>query len=185
MNPVKVKKISRNPLTWSERTYVIPILKGMLVTFRHMFANLFMLTRMPVIEYPEKKKTMPKGYRGKHRLTQRADGSVKCVACMMCATACPAECIHIDAAEHPDPTIEKYPAKFDIDLLRCIYCGYCVEACPVDAIRMDSGIYTIFAAKREDFIIHKEQLLQVAPQDPTDFWPKQGMKKEAPPPTGH
>ena len=56
-----------------------------------------------------------------------------------------------------------------------MYCGYCVEACPCDAIRMDSGIYTIFATKREDFVINKEQLLQIEPQDPSEARPKQGM----------
>ncbi|HEY9840778.1 MAG TPA: NADH-quinone oxidoreductase subunit I [Candidatus Obscuribacterales bacterium] len=175
MKPVKVKKVHREQLNFWEKTYLLPIFQGMTITMKHLLANLFTRNNMPTVEYPEQKKSMPKGYRGKHRLTQRDDGTVKCVACMMCATVCPAVCIHIEAGEHEDPTIEKFPTKFDIDLLRCVYCGYCVEACPCDAIRMDSGIYTIFATKREDFIIHKEQLLQVQPQFPEDARPKQGM----------
>lgn len=175
MKEVKVKKVQREALNFWERTYLLPIFQGMSVTLKHLLANLFGRSKMPTVSYPEQKKTMPKGYRGKHRLTQRDDGTVKCVACMMCATVCPANCIHIEAAEHENPAIEKYPQIFDIDLLRCVYCGYCVEACPCDAIRMDSGIYTLFASKREDFIIHKDQLLQVKSQFPADARPKQGM----------
>ena len=181
---MKIKKISRNQLSAMENLYLMQICTGMLITFKHIFSNLLYLLKVTtlgqkddkglaeVLEYPEKKKVMPKGYRGLHRLTQREDGSPRCVACMMCATACPADCIHIDAAEHPDPSIEKYPTRFDIDLLRCVYCGYCVEACPVDAIRMDSGINTIFNTQRENFIIHKDELLQVKPQFLEDAKPK-------------
>ncbi|MGV3523938.1 MAG: NuoI/complex I 23 kDa subunit family protein [Candidatus Sericytochromatia bacterium] len=187
MKDVKVKKIKREKLNFWERTYLLPIFQGMSITMKHLLANMFRQTHLPTVEYPEQQKEMPKGYRGKHRLTQRDDGSVKCVACMMCATVCPANCIHIEAAEHTNPEIEKFPAKFDIDLLRCVYCGYCVEACPCDAIRMDSGIYTIFASKREDFVIHKEQLLQIEPQHPEDARPKQGMPPLKPiaPSEGH
>lgn len=175
MKEVQVKKIAREKLNFWEETYLLPIFQGMLLTLRHLATNILHSEQMPVVDYPLETKTMPKGYRGKHRLTQRDDGSVKCVACMMCATVCPALCIHIEAAEHEDPQIEKYPEVFEIDLLRCVYCGYCVEACPCDAIRMDSGVYTIFASKREDFLINKEQLLQVAPQYPEDARPLQGM----------
>jgi NADH-quinone oxidoreductase subunit I len=178
MSELKIKKVPRPKLSFWENTYLLPIFQGMAITFKHFIANLLTGgSKMPTVEYPEQQKVMPEGYRGKHRLTLRDDGQVKCVACQMCATACPAECIHIEAAEHPDPTIEKYPAKFDIDLLRCVYCGYCVEACPCDAIRMDTGIYTIFAQKREDFIIRKEQLMGLSPQAEfaDNARPKQGL----------
>jgi NADH-quinone oxidoreductase subunit I len=78
---------------------------------------------------------------------------------MLCATNCPADCIHILAGESKDPTIEKYPEKFDIDLLRCVFCGYCVEACPLDAIRMDVPEVMIAEYTRESFIYSKERLL--------------------------
>ena len=62
----------------------------------------------------------------------------QCTACFLCATACPADCIYIEAGEYPDKSVEKFPIRYEIDTLRCIYCGFCVEACPCDAIRMDS-----------------------------------------------
>jgi NADH-quinone oxidoreductase subunit I len=157
-------KVARPEADVQEEIYLVAILKGMGITFKHFLANAFNMRRMPTVEYPEKQKQFPAGYRGKHRLTKREDGSVRCVACYMCATACPAECIHIVAEDVGDNTVEKRPARFDIDLLECVFCGMCVEACPVDAIRMDSGIYSITDFARKNFVVTKEQLMATKPQ---------------------
>jgi len=142
-----------------ERTYLPEIFRGLGITIKHLIRNLFHTSEMPTVQYPEEHRAYSPRFRGRHRLMQRDDGSPKCVACMMCSTACPADCIHIVAGEHPDPTIEKFPESFDIDLLRCVYCGLCEEACPCDAIRMDTGIYEIAGTTREEFIVSKEFLL--------------------------
>ncbi len=147
-----------------ESFYLWNVVQGLAVTVRHAVTNLRAPRAVQTTNYPEEKKVMPPGYRGKHRLVPRPDGSPKCTACMMCATVCPARCINIEAGEHPDPTIEKFPVQFDIDLLKCVFCGYCVEACPVDAIRMDSGVYTFAEFNRSDFVAHKEQLLATLSQ---------------------
>lgn len=159
-------KIARPNRDWAEQVYLIAILKGMGITIRHFLANLVRPSRIETLQYPEQTKNMPAGYRGKHRLTKREDGSVRCVACFMCATACPADCISIVAEDTHDTTVEKAPATFEIDLLKCVFCGMCVEACPVDAIRMDSGQYTIADMNRKDFIMDKEALMAVEPALP-------------------
>lgn len=142
-----------------ESIYYPEIFKGLVVTLRHLVKNIFHTGDMPTMQYPEEKRVYSDRFRGRHRLMQREDGTPRCVACQMCSTVCPADCISIEGAEHPDASIEKYPETFTIDLLRCVYCGLCEEACPCDAIRMDTGIYEIAADSREKFIVDKEFLL--------------------------
>jgi NADH-quinone oxidoreductase subunit I len=110
-------------------------LVGMGLTFTRMMENVTGKVDA-TIRYPEERRAYSDRFRGAHILTARSDGSPRCVACYMCATACPADCIYIEAGEHEDPMIEKFPTRFDIDMLRCVYCGYCVEACPEEAIIM-------------------------------------------------
>lgn len=92
--------------------------------------------KMPTVNYPEEKYEYSPRFKGNHVLTVKKDGSLRCTACMLCATNCPADCIKIVASEHEDPSVEKYPISYEIDILRCVFCGFCEEACPVDAIRM-------------------------------------------------
>jgi NADH-quinone oxidoreductase subunit I len=117
--------------------------------------------RVSTLQYPEEKAPYPPGYRGLHRLVPRPDGSPRCVACFMCATACPAVCIHIEAEPRLDSTTEKMPRVFQIDELRCVDCGLCVEACPCDAIRMDSNKHPFPSTNREDQLQGRWDLLAV------------------------
>lgn len=146
-------------LTFLERIYVPEILRGVGVTTRQLAVNALGKHDVATQSYPEEKVTYPERFRGRHRLMRREDGQVRCVACMLCATACPANCIHIVAAAHEDPTIEKYPVSFEVDLLTCVYCGFCEEACPTDAIRMDSGKHPLPSFSRDRQRIRKVQLL--------------------------
>lgn len=151
-------------LSWLDRTYLWPILKGMAITFRHFLRQLFTPTkRRYTLQYPDAKREMPKGYRGLHELKRFEDGSIKCVACFMCAEACPARCITIEAEEFSDLNQtqgfeEKRPAVFKIDMLRCIYCGYCEEACPKDAIWLRTD-YEISAYDRLEMQYGKWDLM--------------------------
>jgi len=120
----------------TKKWYLLGIFGGMAITGRHLLKNLFNRKQMMTLNYPEEKHEYSPRFKGNHVLTVKKDGSLRCTACMLCATNCPAECIKIVAAEHEDPSVEKYPINYEIDLLRCVFCGFCEEACPVDAIRM-------------------------------------------------
>lgn len=145
------------PPRFAEAIYLLAIVKGLAVTARHFFRNLFHWRQIPTLQWPDAARPLPPGYRGEHRLMTRPDGRVRCTSCMLCATACPAHCIHIEAAETADPAVEKYPVRYEIDVFRCIFCGLCVEACPCDAIRMDTGKLNPAGSRRIydlDYLIH-------------------------------
>jgi NADH-quinone oxidoreductase subunit I len=114
---------------------ILAPISGMKLTMTRMVQNLTGQVS-PTINYPEERRSYSDRYRGAHILTAREDGTPRCVACYMCATACPADCIYIEAKEHPDPLIEKQASRFEIDMLRCVFCGFCVDACPEEAIIM-------------------------------------------------
>jgi NADH-quinone oxidoreductase subunit I len=174
----------REEMSFIERLYIPAILQGLVVTFGRLFRNLGVhilhacglarpVPASVVISYPESRRPYAPHFRGRHRLTLKDNGSVKCTSCFLCATACPARCIYIEPAEHSDPLVEKYPGRFEIDTLLCIYCGYCVEACPVDAIRMDTGIHPLvyqpdprlFIEDKEVLMARSRQMQQQSPED--------------------
>lgn len=155
-------------LTTGDRFYLPQIFIGLATTMKHAWRTI-KPSGDRVIQYPEEErdgKPIAEGglydatYRGVHRLNKDEEGRPKCVACFMCSTACPANCIHIVAGESPWPDREKYPIKFDIDELRCIYCGMCEEACPCDAIELTS-VYDLVGLTRQEMIFDKEKLLRV------------------------
>ncbi len=168
-NAPKIKVIPRRPLSFWERIYVVEAMRGLLTTMKHLVKHLFRFEKIQTYEYPEQPKPIPEDYRAEHRLMKRPDGQVRCTACMLCATACPAECIEIVAAESPDPKIEKYPTTYNINLLRCVFCGLCVEACPCDAIRMDTQKVDMSGYSREDFILDINYLLENHPEGKSPF----------------
>ena len=135
-------------------------LKGLWVTFTNMIRSVTLRNR-PTIQYPEEERDHSERFRGVHILTKHKDGSPKCTACFLCATICPADCIHIEAGEHPNNRVEKVPTRFDIDMLRCVFCGYCVDACPEEAITM-SKEYDLATETREESIFTMEMLLNRA-----------------------
>jgi NADH-quinone oxidoreductase subunit I len=161
---VKVPDMNRR-----ESVYLPEVFKGFGTTMRHFFTSFGGGKTSRTMQYPEQRREhLPvekggleaKNFRGVHRLNRDEKGRVKCVACMMCPTICPAKCIHITAGESPWDDREKYPVKFEIDELRCIYCGMCEEACPVDAIELTPE-YDIVGLTRQEMIFDKEKLLHV------------------------
>ncbi|MCC6343665.1 MAG: NADH-quinone oxidoreductase subunit NuoI [Bryobacterales bacterium] len=140
------------------------IAKGMGITFKEML--------QPTIteDYPDGPALFQERYRGMHELQRDDNGMEKCVACFLCAAACPAECIYIEAAENTDKLRisggERYASVYNIDYSRCIFCGYCVEACPTDAITHGHG-FEIAAYNTSTLIIRKEQMLVKIPEGAT------------------
>jgi NADH-quinone oxidoreductase subunit I len=186
--PLGPRKVAGVTVTRPQRTasvqgYVPEIAKGLGMTMKHFFKNtkemVFGQRNDPVTEavddgintisYPEQRRPYPERFRGVHRLTQRDDGSPRCVACLCCSTVCPAQCIHIEAAEYPEGDkrrgYERFPQKIVIDELRCVFCGFCVEACPCDAIRMDTGMHPAPYDSRDQFIYGKDLLLSLPGRD--------------------
>ena len=160
-NPKQRSVLVARP-TNDDASFLSATLTGLGITFKH-FARSRLIPRdkgdIETVQYPEETIPYPERFRGLHRLMLRDDGNVRCVACMCCPTACPANCITIVPEEPADGSIEKRPAIFEIDELRCIACGLCVEACPCDAIRMDTGVHVKPVYERNEAIMTKEKMM--------------------------
>jgi NADH-quinone oxidoreductase subunit I len=153
----KAQAVNRKPMTFWERLYLINIIKGMMITFSHMFK------KQPTIRYPEEKREFSPVFRGLHVLNRDEEGRERCTACGLCAVACPAEAITMEAAERVEGEEnlyreEKYAAKYEINMLRCIFCGLCEDACPKDAIYL-SETFAPANFTRKGFIYGKPDLL--------------------------
>jgi NADH-quinone oxidoreductase subunit I len=160
--PSDVKWVEEPRIGLFEQLYLPAIFSGIATTARHGFDVLFR-GKAVTQQFPEQRPKLPPNYRGVHRLNRDEQGRIKCVACYMCATACPAHCIDIVAAPSPWPDREKYPETFVIDELRCIYCGMCEQACPVDAIELTT-LADLTGLSREEMMFDKEKLLSVFDQ---------------------
>jgi NADH-quinone oxidoreductase subunit I len=136
------------------------IAKGMSITFKEMMSPA--LTE----EYPDAPPRFEERFRGAHVLQRDENGLEKCVACFLCAAACPANCIYIEAQENTEELrvsgSERYAKVYNIDYNRCIFCGYCVEACPTDAITHGHG-FELASYDTASLIIRKEQMLAPLP----------------------
>jgi NADH-quinone oxidoreductase subunit I len=153
----RVQAVNRKPMTFLERLYLINIIKGMMITFSHMFK------KQPTIRYPEEKREFSPVFRGLHVLNRDEEGRERCTACGLCAVACPAEAITMEAAERVEGEEnlyreEKYAAKYEINMLRCIFCGLCEDACPKDAIYL-SETFAPANYTRKGFVYAKSDLL--------------------------
>lgn len=149
-NQIPAKKRIKD-LTFMEKTYIPEIVKGMALTFKTMLKPKF------TMQYPEEKYIPSGSYRGRPVLVQEMNGEERCVACGLCSRVCPALAIEVQAAE-TDREKERYPVKFEINMLRCIFCGFCEEVCPEEAIVMSKD-YELAFTNREDGIYGKDKLL--------------------------
>ena len=151
MKPItnRLKQVDRKPLTFWESIYLISIAKGLMITLKHFFS------KKATISYPEKQRPFSPVFRGLHVLNRDEEDRENCTACGLCALACPAEAITMEAAERlpGEENLyreEKYAAKYEINMLRCIFCGFCEEACPKDAVYLSQTVPPA-SFKRQNF----------------------------------
>lgn len=178
----RANPIDRSPMTWWERLYLPAIFKGMIITFRHLFK------KKVTIQYPEQVKPFSPVFRGLQILNRDEEGRENCTACGLCAVACPAEAITMEAAERRPGEEhlyreEKYAAKYEINMLRCIFCGLCEEACPKDAIYL-SETFAPANYHRNGFIYTKDDLLIPHPKENPEAYAK-AKGSRATNPEGH
>ena len=162
--------VERKPMTLLESIYLWNIVKGMAITFSHLFK------KRPTVNYPEQKRPFSPVFRGLHILNRDAEGRENCTACGLCAVACPAEAITMEAAERANGEEhlykeEKYAARYEINMLRCIFCGLCEEACPKDAIYL-SETFAPANYQRKGFIYGKEDMLIPHPVENPEAYQK-------------
>lgn len=183
-----ISTVRRPKRTLATQVYLIEVWRGLGVTFRHLFVNLFrhamraagvrrFLPGAVTIQYPEDPAVLGKRARTRHRLLKRDDGAPRCTACLLCETVCPAKCIRITAEDAPNVMVEKRAKTFDIDLGMCVFCGYCVEVCPVDAIHMDANQVELSSYSRKDMIWNMQELLGDKPKLPSSGRPRDPLER--------
>ncbi len=146
---------------------------GLLRTLWDVFLHTF--RRRVTVQYPEQKFALPPRYRGRIILSRDPEGGERCVACYLCAVACPVDCISLQATQ--DESGRRYPAFFRINFSRCIFCGFCEEACPTLAIQLTPD-FEMSEYRRENLVYEKEHLLIDGPGKYPDynFWRVSGVK---------
>lgn len=134
------------------KVFLVDLIKGLSVTFQYQ-APKEVITEQYPLERPE----IAERYRGQPRMSVNPDtGESLCIACELCALACPEKLIRITSERNP-VTKKKELRTFAYDTSRCMFCGLCEEACPSDALELSQD-YEAALYSREGFILDRERL---------------------------
>jgi len=141
---------------------LLELLRGLSITLKAF------LSPTVTYQYPEYKRPVRERFKGRHVLQRYDNGLEKCIGCALCAAACPADAIFVEASENSDGERyspgERYASTYEINMLRCIFCGFCADACPTEAIVLEHS-YELTYTDRRDAIYGKEHLLVPVPQN--------------------
>lgn len=159
------------------RDVVKPVLTGFKITAKRL------RKKKVTISYPDELREQYPRTRWRHYLTRYDSGLERCIGCSLCAGACPARCIYVEAAENTDTERyspgERYAVRYEINMLRCIFCGYCQDACPTGAIVLRKD-FELANYKREQFLFTKEMLLEDYPGQNLEPYKSKMTGAEAP-----